>query len=71
MLVTRSGDRNAFINMVQRCNAVGVRIYVDAVINHMAATSGSGTGGSSVDAGGLSYPSVPFGSGDFNPRCKS
>jgi hypothetical protein len=23
--------------MVSRCNAVGVRIYVDAVINHMAA----------------------------------
>ena len=22
--------------MVERCNAVGVRIYVDAVINHMA-----------------------------------
>ncbi|MEM1095016.1 MAG: alpha-amylase family protein [Bacteroidota bacterium] len=32
---TRSGDRAAFADMVQRCNAVGVGIYVDAVINHM------------------------------------
>lgn len=56
--------------MVQRCNAVGVRIYVDAVINHMAAGNGWGTGGSSSDANGLNFPAVPFGSNDFNPRCK-
>jgi alpha-amylase len=68
ILTTRSGDRNAFINMVQRCNAVGVRIYVDAVINHMAAGNGQGTGGSSSQVGS-SYPSVPYGSNDFNPNC--
>lgn len=55
--------------MVQRCNNVGVRIYVDAVINHMAAKSGYGTAGSVVDAEGLNYPAVPYGPGDFNPRC--
>lgn len=55
--------------MVQRCNAVGVRIYVDAVINHMAAGTGTGTGGSTSNAGSLSWPSVPYGSGDFNPNC--
>ena len=27
--------------MVRRCNAVGVRIYPDVVINHLAAISGS------------------------------
>ncbi|KAL7011009.1 hypothetical protein ACKWTF_014046 [Chironomus riparius] len=55
--------------MVRRCNAVGIRIYVDAVINHMAAGNGAGTGGSSVSASSLSFPAVPFGSGDFNPSC--
>ena len=30
--------------MIDRCNAVGVRIYVDAVINHMCgALTGAGT----------------------------
>ena len=29
-------------DMVDRCNAVGVRIYVDAVINHMCGDGGSG-----------------------------
>ncbi|MGL1904356.1 MAG: alpha-amylase family glycosyl hydrolase [Fibrobacterales bacterium] len=49
----RSGNRAAFANMVQRCKAVGVDIYVDAVINHMA-------------AGGRNYPEVPYASGDFH-----
>lgn len=35
--------------MTRRCNAVGVRIYVDAVINHMSATSGVGTAGNSAN----------------------
>ena len=33
----RSGNRSQFQNMVNRCKAAGVDIYVDAVINHMAA----------------------------------
>ncbi|XP_070505307.1 alpha-amylase A-like [Chironomus tepperi] len=69
ILTTRSGDRNALADMIRRCNAVGIRIYPDAVINHMAAGTGSGTGGSWTDAGSLSFPAVPFGSNDFNPRC--
>jgi len=36
----------------------------------MAARTGSGTAGSWVDVGSLSFPAVPYGSGDFNPRCK-
>nr|AAA03322.1 alpha-amylase [Aedes atropalpus] len=66
-LNTRSGSESEFASMVRRCNQVGVRIYVDIVINHMAAMSGQGTGGSSVD--GLNFPAVPFGPNDFNPRC--
>jgi len=33
---TRSGTEAEFQSMVARCNAVNVRIYVDAVINHMS-----------------------------------
>jgi len=65
-LVTRSGDENAFKSMVARCNAVGVRIYVDAVFNQLAAGGGTGTGGSSFD--GFNFPAIPFGANDFTPR---
>jgi len=41
-LITRSGDEAQFKDMVHRCNKVGVRIYVDIVINHM---TGSGLKG--------------------------
>lgn len=68
-LVTRSGNEAAFSDMTRRCNAVGVRIYVDAVINHMSGMSGTGTGGSSADNGNKQWPGVPFGPNDFNPRC--
>ncbi|KAG5676206.1 hypothetical protein PVAND_006055 [Polypedilum vanderplanki] len=68
-LNTRSGDRNAFADMVRRCNAVGIRIYPDVVINHMAAGDGYGTGGSESRVSQLSFPAVPYGSNDFNPRC--
>ncbi|MGW0460238.1 carbohydrate binding domain-containing protein [Streptomyces tendae] len=39
------GDRDSFRNMVQTCNAAGVDVIADAVINHMTAGSGTGTGG--------------------------
>ncbi|XP_058467619.1 alpha-amylase A-like [Malaya genurostris] len=69
-LNTRSGTEQEFANMVARCNHVGVRIYPDIIINHMAATSGTGTGGSKVDVEALDFPAVPYGSGDFNPKCE-
>merc|ERR1719310_462888 len=34
-LESRSGNRGQFESMVQRCNAAGVIVIVDAVINHM------------------------------------
>ncbi|HMG57469.1 MAG TPA: carbohydrate-binding module family 20 domain-containing protein [Kofleriaceae bacterium] len=66
---SRSGNRAQFIDMVNRCNAVGVGIYADAVINHM--TSGSGTTSSAGnDPWGVeSYPRVPYGPGDFHATC--
>lgn len=67
-LQSRSGDANEFANMVQRCNAVGVDIYVDAVINHTAAAgSGTGTAGSPYNSTSLDYPD--YSSNDFHPHC--
>lgn len=70
-LITRSGDEAAFADMVTRCNKVGVRIYVDIVINHMTGPSDYcvGTGGSTCNAGQKEYPAVPYSSLDFNPTC--
>lgn len=44
-LTSRSGNREQFESMVKRCSAVGVSIYADAVLNHMAAGSGTGIAG--------------------------
>lgn len=43
----RLGDRASFKNMVDTCHDAGVKVIADAVINHMSAGSGTGTGGSS------------------------
>lgn len=62
-LESRSGTRDEFISMVNTCKSVGVDIYVDAVINHMAAHPvGRGSGGSTY--GGLNFPE--YGPQDFN-----
>ena len=55
---------------MRRCNAVGVRVYIDAVINHMSGNwgTGTGTGGSYFDSGALDYQGVPYSSSDFNGR---
>ncbi|MFF1547707.1 alpha-amylase family protein [Streptomyces sp. NPDC058291] len=59
----RLGDRTAFRNMVDACHAAGVKVVVDAVINHMAAGGGTGTGGSSYTKYG--YPGL-YSSYDFD-----
>jgi alpha-amylase len=65
-LTSRRGDRAAFASMVRTCHAAGVKIYVDAVANHMAggASTGAGSGGSTYSQ--YAYPAVPYGSGDFH-----
>lgn len=58
--------------MVRRCNAVGVRTYVDVVINHMTGVhkKNIGTGGSMADSANRSYPAVGFNATHFNsPVC--
>ncbi|MEU8776176.1 carbohydrate-binding module family 20 domain-containing protein [Streptomyces sp. NPDC048606] len=56
----RLGDRAAFKAMVDTCHAAGVKVVADAVINHMAAGDGVGTGGSSYTKYG--YPGIYSGS---------
>lgn len=68
-LITRSGNEAAFSDMVRRCNSVGVRIYIDLLLNHMSATTGLGTGGSFGNASSHEYPVVPYGPDDFNAPC--
>lgn len=70
-LTTRSGNEAQFRNMVQRCNNVGVRIYVDIILNHMAAPQNPaiGTGGNQANPGTHHFPAVPFSSTDFNWPC--
>jgi len=69
-LETRSGTEQEFASMVDRCNAVGVRIYADVILNHMTGDgpAGFGTGGSSYNPGSLDYPGVPYGPYDFNGK---
>lgn len=55
--------------MIKRCNAVGVRIYADAVINHMTGKAGYGYSGSPAFYDNTSFPAVPYTSDDFNPGC--
>ena len=69
LLVTRSGSQAEFASMVSRCYQAGVRIYVDAVINHMAAISGTGTGRSISDPSNRSFTGVPYSTYDFNTPC--
>jgi alpha-amylase len=66
---SRSGNRAQFIDMVNRCNAAGVGIYADAVVNHMTGGAGSASSAGDDPWGVESYPRVPYGPGDFHPAC--
>ncbi len=71
-LGTRRGDRAAFAAMVSTCNAAGVKIYVDAVLNHM--TGSNNTGGLVGSAGSsfssYDYPAVAYSRNDFHDPCE-
>jgi alpha-amylase len=56
-IVSRSGDRAQFSQMVDRCHAAGVQVYADAVINHMSGEeNGIGSAGSAFTK--YSYPGI-------------
>ncbi|MCC3768626.1 alpha-amylase family protein, partial [Streptomyces sp. UNOC14_S4] len=52
----RLGDRAAFADMVTACHRAGVKVVVDAVVNHMSAGNGTGTGGTPYTK--YAYPGV-------------
>jgi alpha-amylase len=64
-LTSRMGNDAQFRAMVSACHAAGVKVYVDAVMNHMARQDGNDTsyGGVSYTPGS-SYPA--FSSADFH-----
>ncbi|WP_433871989.1 alpha-amylase [Saccharopolyspora sp. CA-218241] len=66
-LESRRGDRAQFAAMVDTCNAAGVEVYVDAVVNHMTGSgsvgSGPGNGGSEFEK--YAYPGI-YQDGDFH-----
>jgi alpha-amylase len=64
---SRSGSKVEFIDMVSRCRAVGVDIYVDAVVNHMTAGAGVGRNGSIYSK--YNYPGF-YAQGDFHSNCQ-
>lgn len=72
ILVTRSGNEIEFTDMVARCNRVGVRIYVDIIINHMAARHPVviGTAGSDANPNDGAFPAVAYTQADFNEPCE-
>lgn len=72
-LNTRSGDRSDFLNMTRRCNANGVRVYVDVVLNHMAGENPppvTGTADSYAYPDKYLYPAVPYTDKHFNKPCE-
>ncbi len=57
-LVSRRGDRAAFANMITTCHNAGVKIYVDAVVNHMTGGASTGTGSAGSTYSQYSYPGI-------------
>jgi alpha-amylase len=65
---SRSGTGLEFADMVQRCRAVGVGIYVDAVINHMTNYPSPGVGSNGTAYTKYDYPGL-YSPSDFHTPC--
>jgi alpha-amylase len=65
---SRSGTGSEFSDMVRRCQAVGVGIYVDAVINHMTNFPSPGVGSNGTAYSKYDYPGL-YASADFHSPC--
>jgi alpha-amylase len=59
----RLGTESQFRSMVNTCHAAGVKVIADAVVNHMSAGSGTGTGGTNYSK--YAYPGF-YGDQDFH-----
>ncbi|WP_063774978.1 carbohydrate-binding module family 20 domain-containing protein [Streptacidiphilus anmyonensis] len=68
-LNSRMGTEAQFQSMVTACHNAGVKVYADAVINHMSGTDQTSTdsyGGDSFNVSSRSYGEVPYTSADFH-----
>jgi alpha-amylase len=67
-LNSRMGTRAQFVSMVATCHAAGVKVYVDAVVNHMTGANQTSTTsyGGATFTNGSSYPSAGYGPADFH-----
>jgi alpha-amylase len=65
---SRSGTGAEFADMVTRCKAAGVGIYVDAVINHMTNFPSPGTGSNGTAYTKYEYPGL-YTAADFHTPC--
>ena len=65
---SRSGTGAEFTDMVNRCKASGVGIYVDAVINHMTNTPSPGIGSNGTAYSKYEYPGL-YTQSDFHAPC--
>ena len=65
---SRSGTDVEFTDMVNRCNAVGVGIIVDAVINHMTNFPSPGVGSNGTNYTKYAYPGL-YSPADFHTPC--
>lgn len=70
-IYSRSGNVDEFTNMVETCMNHQIRVYVDVVINHMAAGEAEimGDDHSVADPPKLQYPAVPYQADEFNEFC--
>ncbi|XP_074605283.1 alpha-amylase-like [Brevipalpus obovatus] len=71
-IMTRYGNEAQLADMAERCNSVGVRVYVDCNIGTTSFPyKGGGFSGTPLDGRNRSYPGIPFSMENFNygPSC--
>ena len=67
-LDSKLGTETEFKNMIETCNAAGVQVIADAVINHTSGVdrgAGTGVAGSAFDAEG-GFPEIPYTKENFH-----
>lgn len=63
-LTSRMGNEQQFKDMVTACRGAGVKVYVDAVINHTTGQGSTSYGGANYTP--YNYPAVPYAPNDFH-----
>ncbi len=63
-LTSRMGTEAQFRTMVGACRRAGVKVYVDAVINHTTGQGSTSYGGQNFTP--YNYPAIPYRPGDFH-----